>query len=321
MRSGGCAALWPCFRFSPRSGPATGPGSGGGGGGSGGSAIVRVANLTGAVTGVFDFSGGAGGAPGGGGGSGGVVNVYWYDGETESAQQRMWYACLAGHLVPRMLTAASTSPPLASPIAMQFTGQPGDGIGLMEDVWGRDLTIAAEACNLAPAVPVAAAAAVAPRLGRAAGNQYSGDLRNMGGSGSQPGTDGSHGLSTSEPACNVGEGGAFCLPCPSGSYKNSSGDNLPCSPCAPGFASNATGAVNCTQCDADSIAPLSGAAVCASCSGGFLPDPTHTSCTLCRPGFGGFNCEPCPAGYYKNDTTTQPCSPCACLTSRVHRCW
>jgi hypothetical protein len=261
----------------PRSANAITPGGGGGGGGSGGGGTLTVANLTGGADGVFDFSGGGGGAPGGGGGSGGVLNVYWLNGRAASVQAlHAWYDCL------------------------QETGPVTAG----EAVW--------DVCaRRVPGVPATLTAdALVSRLGRASGNGYLGVLRNFGGDGTVPGLPGSHGVSLSVPACDIGEGGALCLPCQPGQFKNTSANNHPCEACLPGTFSNVTGASNCTVCDAVSIAPSFGQAACQACGAGFLPDPTHTTCSLCQPGYGAYNCRPCPAGSSKNDTTTNECTDC-----------
>jgi hypothetical protein len=146
-------------------------------------------------------------------------------------------------------------------------------------------------------------------------NIFSGTLNNVGGSGSSPGLDGDHGVSQSQPPCDAGYGGAFCLPCGPGTSKPSEGDNAYCRPCDPGFYSNASVNQACMPCDEYSVAPTPGLSRCVRCGIGFMPDVNRTKCSTCAPGYSGAMCTPCPSGFAKPLPGMGVCTPCPAGTA------
>eukprot|EP00931_Biecheleriopsis_adriatica_P067961 TRINITY_DN42014_c0_g1_i1.p1 TRINITY_DN42014_c0_g1~~TRINITY_DN42014_c0_g1_i1.p1 ORF type:complete len:1517 (-),score=220.07 TRINITY_DN42014_c0_g1_i1:63-4421(-) len=88
-------------------------------------------------------------------------------------------------------------------------------------------------------------------------------------------------------AATVGDAVA-CVPCDAGTYQPSEGQQA-CLPCAPGFASNLTGVVDCNnlefQCKPGHFAAEAGATHCSACSAGrFSASAGSRSCTLCEEG-------------------------------------
>ncbi|RYY38132.1 hypothetical protein EON62_00655 [archaeon] len=282
------------------------PGSGGGGG-SGGVLLLSVANLSGPATAHFDFSGGAGAAPGGGGGAGGVLNVEWLlpTSTRKRALDAWWTGCRysswpvhvragvrAAEHVSRMIMAGGVDPAL---VVHHFSTQHVVSEGLCDPLPPR----------VGQRLPSGNLTAV-----QAVDSNFLGTVSNAGGLGAAPGNDGGYGAQLSEPSCGVGQGGALCLPCAAGTYKNMTGDNSPCTACPPGTYANATGSVSCIPCDSQSISPGSGATTCSVCSAGFLPNANNTACSLCQRGYGGDGCTPCSPGKAKNNTDRTDCMPC-----------
>ncbi|MEM3062175.1 MAG: protein kinase [Nitrososphaerota archaeon] len=90
-----------------------------------------------------------------------------------------------------------------------------------------------------------------------------------------------------------------CLPCPEGSYSNTT-NSINCYSCSPGTYSSTNGSTQCTVCPGGTYCEYGQCPTCSSCQAGSVPTANATTCVLCSPGTyateGSPSCTPCPEG-------------------------
>ena len=106
------------------------------------------------------------------------------------------------------------------------------------------------------------------------------------------------------------QSGPACVPCPKGTYSNTSG-SIVCLACDQGFYSAVDGLANCLECPSFSQTSLSRSS--CVCDAGHVFNYAGDQCVQCLPGSfqSGPACVPCPKGAYSNVSgTALACSRC-----------
>lgn len=122
--------------------------------------------------------------------------------------------------------------------------------------------------------------------------------------------------------------GTSCQDCPEGHIASSKALSA-CTICPPGKEANATRSL-CVDCPAGTVREAGVTKQCTPCPSGFLPNDLRTTCIIdcsgnkqpssngqscvCKPGFGGTNCDKCELGTYSSGGTLNDCTTCADYT-------
>jgi hypothetical protein len=93
-----------------------------------------------------------------------------------------------------------------------------------------------------------------------------------------------------------------CVPCPAGTYGNTSGISQLCKLCGVGEYQPATGQKQCVKCPAGTYTSQLGARACRKCAPG-----------TANPQEGAMYCPDCPAGYHAPLAAATKCEPCGAL--------
>lgn len=114
-----------------------------------------------------------------------------------------------------------------------------------------------------------------------------------------------------------------CTPCAPGTFRAHAGLVSRCTPCAPGTHSPASGATACAPCPAGTHSADSGARECDECPAGTHSPGNATACAPCAPGTyalrpGRAECTPCERGTYQPARGAQFCASCPADATTAH---